>query len=231
MNFVAYGNTYPVKEELKSLGGRWNKETRHWEFTEQPNSQPEGVVIVSYPLPEGWFIYDSEYHEAGSLFRRSLSLRDKETREYPRDAYRVSVATWEEQGFDDFEERWTEMPFTLARPLTNAEWEAKEAKRLMASQIKETRQRFLDLIHEKGNVIEGQLESLPEGDRLVWTRRSQPDYVIRTADSIVVAHYNGASGDDWSYNNYRGYVVWSCPLAEAEAAYNELLSTFETEVN
>ena len=38
------GNTYPVKEQLKLLGARWNKDARAWEIEEAYAAQAQAIV-------------------------------------------------------------------------------------------------------------------------------------------------------------------------------------------
>ena len=38
------GNTYPVKEQLKQLGARWNKDARAWEIEDAYAAQAQAIV-------------------------------------------------------------------------------------------------------------------------------------------------------------------------------------------
>lgn len=41
------GNTYPVKDALKSLGGRWNAEQKAWMVTEDKADEARRLVVAA----------------------------------------------------------------------------------------------------------------------------------------------------------------------------------------
>lgn len=43
------GNTYPVREEIKALGGRWNKASKGWEVTDDQAEQARAIVAGAGP--------------------------------------------------------------------------------------------------------------------------------------------------------------------------------------
>lgn len=38
------GNTYPVKEKLKAMGGRWNADERGWEVPDDKAAEAQAIV-------------------------------------------------------------------------------------------------------------------------------------------------------------------------------------------
>lgn len=42
------GNTYPVKEQLKALGGRWDPEARGWHVSEDKALEARTLVTSAY---------------------------------------------------------------------------------------------------------------------------------------------------------------------------------------
>ncbi len=223
--FFACGNTYPVKETLKGLGARWNRERRAWEFATEPAQHVEGVTFVPSPLPEGWIVGSGYAVQAGVVFVRPLSLPDKETREYKRGDYHTSLGTWFVRGNDPIDDPSEDL--TLSRPVNDEEWAALLAKREVRNNRTAVRESFVSLVHATGNAPK---EASIPAKRIEWNRRSRPDYLARDEQSIYLAHYNGADGDDWSFNNCGGYVVWVAPRSAAlDAAYDLAAATFEGE--
>lgn len=50
------GNTFPVKEQLKALGGKWNKEAKGWEVPEEKTEEAKALVAnapASAPQKKG----------------------------------------------------------------------------------------------------------------------------------------------------------------------------------
>ncbi len=43
------GNTYPVKEQLKSLGGRWNSRAQGWDIPDESAEQARALVTAAGP--------------------------------------------------------------------------------------------------------------------------------------------------------------------------------------
>ncbi|MDD5350038.1 MAG: hypothetical protein PHQ12_07490 [Chthoniobacteraceae bacterium] len=41
------GNTYPVKEQLKALGGRWNADARGWDVADDKAEQARAIVAAA----------------------------------------------------------------------------------------------------------------------------------------------------------------------------------------
>ncbi len=44
------GNTYPVKEQIKALGGRWNSEKKGWDVENDKEAEVRGLltnIVVS----------------------------------------------------------------------------------------------------------------------------------------------------------------------------------------
>ncbi len=49
------GNTYPVKDQLKALGGRWNPDRKCWMVPEQNAAAAQGLVAGSVaPVSSGY---------------------------------------------------------------------------------------------------------------------------------------------------------------------------------
>lgn len=44
------GNTYPVKEQIKALGGRWNRAAQGWEVPEANAEQAAKIVEEAGPV-------------------------------------------------------------------------------------------------------------------------------------------------------------------------------------
>lgn len=58
------GNTYPVKEAIKSLGGKWNKPRKGWEVPDENAEQARSLVATapasaSRPARRGRYRYDA----------------------------------------------------------------------------------------------------------------------------------------------------------------------------
>lgn len=207
-NWVAYGDTFPVKDQLRSLGGQWDKESRCWRFASQPSQELPGVVFAPSPLPEGWWLYEQCSKPAGETFRRPLALADRDTRQYPREAYAVSVICYTDKIFDDGAERWVAADCTLARPLTDAEWAAIVREREVIAARRAAIERFEQAVREAGTIpqplatVAATVASFRFGARLAETEASQSETEIR------LSYFNGRSGDDWSCNNSQDRVVW-----------------------
>jgi hypothetical protein len=56
------GNTYPVKEQLKSLGGRWNPAAQGWDVPDDKAAEAESIVAAAGP---------SNHRSHGRRFGRS----------------------------------------------------------------------------------------------------------------------------------------------------------------
>ena len=46
------GNTYPVKEQLKALGGQWNAARKAWMVPDDKAQEAERIVASAGPKPE-----------------------------------------------------------------------------------------------------------------------------------------------------------------------------------
>jgi len=44
------GNTYPVKDSIKALGGRWNKLAKGWEVPEDKEEEAQALVSSAGPI-------------------------------------------------------------------------------------------------------------------------------------------------------------------------------------
>ncbi len=50
MNLIPItGNTYPVKEQLKALGARWNNDLKAWMVTPDKAEQAKAIVVGAGP--------------------------------------------------------------------------------------------------------------------------------------------------------------------------------------
>jgi hypothetical protein len=62
MTVLITGNTYPVKEQIKALGGRWNKAAKGWDVpAEQADAARALVSGPSSPRTTTGRRYDSRY--------------------------------------------------------------------------------------------------------------------------------------------------------------------------
>lgn len=43
------GNTYPVKEQIKALGGRWNSAAQGWDVPDEHADQAAAIVAAAGP--------------------------------------------------------------------------------------------------------------------------------------------------------------------------------------
>lgn len=50
---IITGNTYPVKESIKALGGRWNKIAKGWEVPDDKADEAR-VLVSSAPASAPW---------------------------------------------------------------------------------------------------------------------------------------------------------------------------------
>ncbi len=46
------GNTYPVKEALKALGGRWNRAAQGWDVPDARAEEARAIVAAAGPAAE-----------------------------------------------------------------------------------------------------------------------------------------------------------------------------------
>jgi len=44
--YMVIGNTYPIKDRLKNLGGRWDSFLQAWIFRDDPTSELENVEVI-----------------------------------------------------------------------------------------------------------------------------------------------------------------------------------------
>jgi hypothetical protein len=51
MPVLVTGNTYPVKDRLKQLGGRWNPEKKGWEVPDAQASAAKAIVAGGSATP------------------------------------------------------------------------------------------------------------------------------------------------------------------------------------
>jgi len=60
------GNTYPVKEQIKKLGGRWNRTAKGWDVPDENADEARALVEAAgpstyTPRPRGRSRYRSTY--------------------------------------------------------------------------------------------------------------------------------------------------------------------------
>ena len=48
---IITGNTYPVKDQLKALGGRWNPEQKAWVVPDEKAEQAKALVAAAPVIP------------------------------------------------------------------------------------------------------------------------------------------------------------------------------------
>lgn len=46
------GNTFPVKEQLKALGGKWNKDAKGWEVPAEKEAEAKALVTNAPVQPK-----------------------------------------------------------------------------------------------------------------------------------------------------------------------------------
>ncbi len=47
------GNTYPVREQIKALGGRWNKRAQGWDVPLSKSAEAQALVAAAGPDSRG----------------------------------------------------------------------------------------------------------------------------------------------------------------------------------
>lgn len=67
------GNTYPVKESIKALGGKWNKAAQGWDVPEEKADQARALVEAAGPARER--SYDFSRSASHNRRRRGYSSR------------------------------------------------------------------------------------------------------------------------------------------------------------
>lgn len=219
-SFVARGNTYPVKDQLRSAGGKWNKNEKQWEFTSEP-APIRGVFFVPSPLPEGWRTtigYKSGL-ESGRVVRRPLSRGDEP------ENFCVIVGQWEDKEFSSDSESWVPCTATLIRPL-----QAEEAEKLLGDlAARKNRQLALKTLKEHdgfedaGPCVFSEIENGREKFEF------DPDSVIHgggwwvfvsQADAWVIIN-NGRDGDAWALNNCRTWGAGAIAFKTTDQAIIE----------
>jgi hypothetical protein len=135
-SFAARGNTYPVKDQLRAAGGKWNKDKKRWEFAAIPNLHLQNVFFVEQPLPDG-FRVTTGYRdglEAGRVVKLPL-CRGKAP-----DEFAVVVGQWPDKEFCSDHESWVSCTCTLIRALTAEESETLVADLAAIDQRSDARQ-------------------------------------------------------------------------------------------
>lgn len=61
------GNTYPVKEQIKALGGRWNKKGQGWEV-------PVAVAAEAQALVDGAPVKEARYQPRRGNYRSNYAF-------------------------------------------------------------------------------------------------------------------------------------------------------------
>lgn len=61
------GNTYPVKERLKSLGARWNRDAQGWDVADEVAEEAQSIVDGAGPVQAREYRRGSRY---GSSYAR-----------------------------------------------------------------------------------------------------------------------------------------------------------------
>lgn len=73
------GNTYPVKEQIKALGGRWNKAAGGWDVPAERAAEVRAIVEAAGPAapyqrrPRGQHWRRSHPEQGGSTYTRFSS--------------------------------------------------------------------------------------------------------------------------------------------------------------
>lgn len=67
------GNTYPVKEQIKALGGKWNKPRNGWDVPDENADQARALVESAGPARER--TYDRSRSASHNRRRRGYSSR------------------------------------------------------------------------------------------------------------------------------------------------------------
>ena len=62
------GNTYPVKEQLKALGGHWNKGAQGWDVPAENAEAARGIVAAAGPAAPRRSSYRSRYQSNYTRF-------------------------------------------------------------------------------------------------------------------------------------------------------------------
>lgn len=221
-SWVAAGDTYPAKDRLKAIGGKWNKEEECWEFSQCPTDAIDGIVFVPSPLPEGWWVFDciDSQIPTGTIFLRPLSRKGSDDRA----DYAICLGQWTDKTFDEDRERWVNCVCTLTRPLTGEEWARFKADRNAAAAAafaKKTAIDVLESVVRSAPKVPSEKIAVPQDcPRFEFGRRSQPHFAVLGKTEIFLGYYNGASGDNWAPNNWGDYVVWVAERTpEVEAAF------------
>lgn len=75
MTTAITGNTYPVKDELKALGGRWNAERKAWMVPADRADEARALVAGTHTTPAR---KDVSYFPRRGSARKTMSRRQAE---------------------------------------------------------------------------------------------------------------------------------------------------------
>jgi hypothetical protein len=68
------GNTYPVKDKIKALGGRWNKGAQGWDVPAERAGQARALVAGAGPstyVPRQPRIITSRFSSGATIYRNA----------------------------------------------------------------------------------------------------------------------------------------------------------------
>jgi hypothetical protein len=243
------GETYPVKDQLKSLGCRWDGDKRAW-YAETPEVAEKAQSIVkpppmyNSPPPQDLGTVDPAALAArhgreavagaqvlsftghgqpvdpdGAIVRSKgksyVQVAAGKPRYYSRDML---------EDFDMFDDEpgWQWQRDVVEVELSEPERAADQAK----ADAKAARERALaalkaaeDRIWKEGErPAAGEVRKVSEGpgtetiDHGKPMGYSSPDTFVITSSWIWYERYNGRDGDDWSWNNYHGFIIQRLPF-------------------
>jgi hypothetical protein len=242
------GNTYPVKEQLRELGCRWDGSRKCW-YTQdetvatkakalvQPpplyNSPPPQDLGTAEPVAlaaqhgrkavEGAKVlsftgYGKPADPNGTIIRSRgktyVQVAAGNSRYFSRDML---------EDFDMFDDQpgYQYQRDVVEVELSDEERAADQAKadaKAAVAKASETFKAAIERIRKDGERPE-RVDKIdrPVGTIEVSQSKSAYDYskIVITPDAIWDLRYNGADGDDWSYNNYSGYIARFIPRDEA----------------
>jgi hypothetical protein len=77
------GNTYPVKEQLKALGARWNADAKAWMVTPDKAAQAQAIVAGAGPVQRRYTVTRRSWVSGGGAWN-GCSMGCREGNPNPR---------------------------------------------------------------------------------------------------------------------------------------------------